>query len=47
MAHSQIILNVETSNRALFHVNESLADITSPHVFGRMVNTMACECRVY
>ena len=47
MAHSQIILNVETSHRALFHINESPADINSPHVFGRMVNTMACEGRVY
>ena len=47
MAHSQIILNVEISLRALFHINESPADINSPHVFGRMVNTMACEGQVY
>ena len=47
MAHSQIILNVETSHRALFHVNESQADINSAHVFRRMVNTMTCEGRVY
>ena len=47
MAHSQIILNVETSHRALFHVNESPANINNPHVFGRMVNTMACEDQVY
>ena len=47
MAHRHIILNVETSHRALFHVNENPADINSPHVFGRMVNTMTCECQLY
>ena len=36
MAHSQIILNVSTSHRVLFHVNESPADINSPHVFGHI-----------
>ena len=47
MAHSRIILNVETGHRALFHVNESPADINSSHVFGPMNNTMTCEGQVY